>query len=62
MEAVLHTTSMQSASLATPGVLRLIFRAASRPRGVAALPSPSKLADTLAAMVSITSLSRAKAG
>ena len=32
------------------------------PEGVAALPSPSKLADTLAAMVSIASRSRANCG
>ena len=62
MEAVLHTTSMHSASEATPGLQRLIRRAASSPRGVAALPSPSKLADTLAAMLSMVSRSRATWG
>ena len=62
MEAVLHTTSMHRPSEATPGERRLIRRAASRPRGVAALPRPSRLADTLAEMVSITAASPAKSG
>ena len=54
MEAVLHTTSMHMASDAVPGLFRSIRRTASMPRGVAALPSPSRLADTLAEMLSIT--------
>ena len=62
MDAVLHTTSMHKLSLATPGVRRLIRRAASSPRGVAALPSPSRLAETLAAMVSMVPRSPAKSG
>ena len=62
MEAVLHTTSIHSASEATPGVRRAMSRAASMPRGVAALPSPRRLADTLAEMVSITFPSPAKSG
>ena len=62
MDAVLHTTSIHKASEARPGVRRLICRAAWMPRGVAALPSPSRLADTLAEMVSITSRSRANSG
>lgn len=59
MEAVLHTTSMHSASEATPGLFRLIFLAASNPNGVAALPNPSRFADTFAEMLSIMSLSSA---
>ena len=62
MEAVLHTTSMHRLSPATPGVRRLIRRAASNPRGVAALPSPRRLAETLAAMVSMVPRSLAKSG
>lgn len=54
IEAELQTTSIQRESEATPGLLRLILLAASKPKGVAALPSPSKLAETLAEMVSIT--------
>ena len=45
-EAVLVTTSMQRPSDAVPGLRRAISRAASSPRGVAALPRPSRLADT----------------
>ena len=48
MEAVFSTTSRHSSSLATPPQPRAIRRAAWIPRGVAALPSPSRLADTLA--------------
>ena len=50
----MHTTSMHMASDAVPGLFRSIRRTASMPRGVAALPSPSRLADTLAEMLSIT--------
>ena len=59
MEAVLHTTSIHMASEAVPGLRRPIFLAASMPSGVAAFPSPSRLADTLAAMLSMISRSRA---
>ena len=62
MLAVLHTTSMHRESEARPGERRLMSRAAWIPRGVAALPRPSRLADTLAEMLSITALSRAKSG
>ena len=62
MEAVLHTTSMHRLSEAVPGLDRARRRAASRPRGVAALPSPSRLADTLAEMLSMASRSRAAWG
>ena len=62
MEAVLHTTNIHSPSEATPGVRRAISREASSPRGVAALPSPSRLADRLADTAAITSSSPAKAG
>ena len=48
MEAVFSTTSRHSSSLAVPLQPRAIRRAAWIPRGVAALPSPSRLADTLA--------------
>ena len=61
-EAVLVTTSMQSPSDATPGVRSAMRRAASSPRGVAALPRPSRLADRLALTASITLPSRAKSG
>ena len=62
MDAVLHTTSIHRLSPATPGVRRLIRRAVSRPRGVAAFPSPNKFAETLAARVSMVPLSEAKSG
>ena len=58
----MHTTSMHRLSDATPGDFLLISRAASSPNGVAALPSPSRLADTLAATVSMTLASPAKSG
>ncbi len=61
-DAVLVTTSMQRPSDAVPGLRRAISRAASSPRGVAALPSPSRLADRLALTASITPSSRAKSG
>ena len=48
MEAVFSTTSRHSSSLAVPPQPRAIRRAAWMPSGVAALPSPSRLADTLA--------------
>ena len=48
MEAVFSTTSRHSSSLATPPQPRAIRRAAWMPRGVAALPRPSRFADTLA--------------
>ena len=54
MEAVLHTTRVHISSLATPGLRRLIRRTASIPKGVAALPSPSRLAEKLADTASIT--------
>ena len=44
MEAVFSTTSRHSSSLAVPLQPRAIRRAAWIPRGVAALPSPSRLA------------------
>ena len=62
IDAVLHTTSIQRLSPATPGVLRLIRRAVSKPNGVAAFPRPNKFAETLAAKVSIVPLSSAKSG
>lgn len=58
MEAVLSTTSRQSSSLATPSQPRAILRAARIPRGVAALPSPSRLAETLAETAASVSPSR----
>ena len=62
MDAVLHTTSMHRSLEAVPGLRRASRRAASRPRGVAALPSPSRLADTLAEMLSMVSRSLAAWG
>ena len=62
MDAVLHTTNIHSSSLALPGLLRLIRWAAWIPSGVAALPSPNRLADTLAQMQSMVSRSRAALG
>ena len=62
MEAVLQTTSIHRLSLAMPGVRPAIRLAASMPKGVAAFPRPRRLAETLAAMVSITPRSRAKSG
>ena len=62
MDAVLHTTSRHSSSLAAPGLLRLMPLAASIPKGVAALPNPNRLADTLADRLSITAPSRAAPG
>ena len=49
MDAVLHTISIHSPSLARPGLFFANPLAASMPRGVAALPSPSRFADTLCA-------------
>ena len=57
MEAVFSTTSRHSSSLATPPQPRAILRAARMPRGVAALPRPSRLADTLADTAARVSLS-----
>ena len=48
MEAVLSTTRRHSSSSATPPQPCAMRRAARTPSGVAALPSPSRLADTLA--------------
>ena len=62
MEAVLHTTSMHRLSDATPGERLAMSRAASSPKGVAALPNPSRLAETLALTASITGSSPAKSG
>ena len=62
MDAVLHTTNIHSSSLALPGLLRLIRWAAWIPSGVAALPNPNRLADTLAQMQSMVSRSRAALG
>ena len=62
MEAVLHTTSIQRLSEATPGVLSAIRRAAWMPSGVAALPRPNRLADRLAEMASMVSRSRRRSG
>ena len=58
MEAVFSTTSRHSSSLATPSVPRAIRQAARIPMGVAALPSPSRLADTLAVTAASVSGSR----
>lgn len=62
MEAVLHTTNIQSPSEATPGVRRAMSLDASRPRGVAAFPSPRRFAEIFAETASMTSLSSAKEG
>ena len=61
-EAVLHTTSIHRLSEATPGLCRTSRLAASSPSGVAALPSPSRLAETLAEMLSMAARSPAAWG
>ena len=48
MEAVFSTTSRHSSSLAVPSAPRAMRRAARIPSGVAALPSPKRLAEMLA--------------
>ena len=48
MEAVFSTTRRHSSSLAMPPQPLAILRAARIPRGVAALPKPSRFAETLA--------------
>ena len=58
MEAVFSTTSRHSSSLAMPPQPRAMRRAARMPRGVAALPRPSRLAETLADTAARVSLSR----
>ena len=63
MEAVLMTTSRQSSSDASPGgERRAMPRAARMPMGVAAFPSPNRLAETLDAREESISLSRAERG
>ena len=47
MEAVLSTTNLHSSPSARPLVCLAMRRAAWMPRGVAALPRPSRFADTL---------------
>ena len=47
MEAVFNTTRVHSSLLAVPPQPSAIRLAARMPRGVAALPKPSRLADTL---------------
>ena len=58
MEAVLSTTSLHSSSSARPLVCLAMRRAAWMPRGVAALPRPSRFADTLPERASSVSGSR----
>ena len=57
MEAVFSTTRRHSSSLATPPQPCAMRCAARMPAGVAALPSPSKLALTLALRAASVSLS-----
>ena len=62
MEAVLSTTRRHSSSLATPSHPMAIRRAARMPKGVAALPSPSRLQEMLALMAFSVSRSRQARG
>ncbi len=62
IEAVFSTTSTHNSSLAVPPHPAAIRRAARIPRGVAALPSPSKLAETLAETAASVSPSRLASG
>ena len=62
MEAVFSTTSRHSSSLATPSQPLAMRRAARMPSGVAALPRPSRLAETLAEMAASVSSSRLASG
>ena len=62
MEAVFSTTSRQSSLLAVPPQPRAIRRAARIPSGVAALPRPRRLAETLAETAARVSVSRQASG
>ena len=62
MEAVFRTTSRQSSLLAIPPQPTAILRAARMPRGVAALPSPRRFAETLAVTAASVSSSRLERG
>ena len=62
MEAVFSTTRRHRSSLATPPHPRAMRRAARMPRGVAAFPRPSRLADMLADRAARVSWSREACG
>ena len=62
MEAVFITTRRQSSSEAAPSESRAMPEAARMPTGVAALPRPSKLAETLEARADMVSQSWAERG
>ena len=62
MDAVFSTTRRHSSSLAVPPQPAAIRCAARIPSGVAALPSPSRLADTLADTAASVSASRLARG
>ena len=62
IDAVFSTTSRHSSSLATPSHPAAIRRAARMPSGVAALPRPSRFAETLAETAASVSPSRLACG